>query len=489
MKIVSIDVGTSYIKGAVVKLNESTRSMEILDTASARHVVNYDGIVYEHSPKHVLTETLKMIRRFARQAEKVDALVFSTYLFSTVLMSKNEEYLTNVITWLDRRSEQALDEVYKHAGELYSRTGCPPLYIYTLPKLMFLRRADPAIIRNSYVLDAKAMVFHYFTGELVTDLSTASGTHQMLNIWDLKWDDTALSLAGLDESQLPRLEESDYVARIKPSIARETGLPEDTPVVLGLYDGGSTIFGLSGCSREVGVINMGTSSMLRVTSPTPVIDSSGDMGIQSYYLYRRTWIPGLGLNNCGIVLEYVSKVLGISLEEFVKAINTVDPEVFARSNTPVVVPLLYPERHPKISKDTGVWLVGVREGVSLPLIACSVLEGLVLLIRFVSDVLASSGATYSYVVAGGKVSSIPIVAHLLASALGKPVRISQVPDAIHAGNVAMTAIALGCMRKEDVPEFALGFAKDSVYPQPQLGSKIERDYDIFKRVVAFATSL
>lgn len=489
MIVISVDVGTSYIKGAAIKLDEATKRPVFLSTTGTRHLVISDGPVHEHSPRHIIAEIEKIVKHLAKEAGKVDALVFSTYLFSTVLLSKDGHYITNVITWLDRRSETALDEVSRHAIELYRRTGCPPLYIYSLPKLFYIRRVHPSALKESFVLDAKAMIFNHFTGELVTDLSTASGTHQMLNTWSLKWDDLALSLVGIDESQLPRLQEGDYVARIKPGIAREMGLPDDTPIVLGLYDGGSTIAGLSGFSPEVAVINMGTSSMLRVTSQNPVLDPTEDMGIQCYYLYRRTWIPGLGLNNCGIVLEHSSKAFKLSVEELIQAVRSITLEEYARSETPVVLPLLYPERHPRLSKSTGLWLMGLREGTTLPLIACSIVEGIVLMIRLVSDILAGSGASYSYAVAGGKVSSIPIVAPLLASALEKPVKISEIPDAIHIGNAAIAGLALKSLSEQDVRDIAFSFTKATAEPSPLLAGKISKNYEVFRKALAFAISL
>jgi gluconokinase len=487
VRIVSIDVGTSYIKAASTEFNEQDKTLITLSTVNVRQQAVTDGLVHEHMPSYVLGEVVKLVKHLVRTSGVPDVLVFSVYLFSAVLLTRSGEFVSNIITWLDRRSESSLDYVLRNAEDIYMRTGCPPLYIYTLPKILYMLRVNPEVVRSSLIADAKSLIMSYFTGEVVTDYSTASGTYQLMNIWNLKWDDYVLSIVGLDESQLPRLEEGDYVTWVEPGIASTMGIPEKTPVVLGLFDGGSMIFGLSGGTRSVGVVNMGTSSMLRVNSPSPVIDKSS-MSIQSYYLYRNTWIPGLGLNNCGIVLEYLAGTLGLTVEQLVEKAREVSPENYAEAQTPLIIPLLYPERHPQLSKSTGVWIAGMREGLNVPLLVCSTLEGLVLLLRFVDELLGASGARYESVVAGGKVTQIPIVREMLASALEKNVHFSEIPDATHFGNSTLAMLALNAIKVNELSLLLEKFTKEIKTPNLKLSEKLRRNYGFFKKLLHFTAS-
>ncbi len=43
--------------------------------------------------------------------------------------------------------------------------------------------------------DAKAYLVHELAGEFVTDLSSALGTYQLLNVRSLRWDGFLLGLA------------------------------------------------------------------------------------------------------------------------------------------------------------------------------------------------------------------------------------------------------------------------------------------------------
>ncbi|MEM0001456.1 MAG: FGGY family carbohydrate kinase [Desulfurococcaceae archaeon] len=141
----------------------------------------------------------------------IDAVITSTYLFATVIVNRKLEPLTNIITWIDERSDKYVNLVKNNAFEIYRRTGCPPLHIYTLPKILWLKHENPSLINGNLILDAKALLSTWFLNYPITDLSTASGTYQMLNISSLKWDSSILEIAGISEDQLPELNEAYYI--------------------------------------------------------------------------------------------------------------------------------------------------------------------------------------------------------------------------------------------------------------------------------------
>ena len=481
MKIISIDIGTTNMKASL--LEYSGDEVIVREMVNTSHVERREGKVHEHSPRHIINEVKRLIQHLVRAWGQPDAIVFSNYLFSLVIVGRNGELLSNIITWLDRRSEEAVKHVDKYAHEIYRRTGCPPLYIYDLPKVIYFSRATPEIIRKSMLLDVKSMLMMHLTGEIVTDLSTASGTYQFLNIHTLEWDDYVLNLAGVSEDQLPRVEEGDYTLHLKPEVANEVGVSAKTPVVLGLYDGGSMIFGLTGGLSGVGVINMGTSSMLRVVSSKPIIDASGSMNLQTYYLYRSTWVPGSALNNCGIVLEYFAKLIGMKVEELISILYNVDVDRYLEIPTPTVIPLLYPERYPELAKDIGISIVGLREDMDIRVLIASITKGLVFMLKFIDEAVQSTGATYNYLVVGGKIAQIPLVRIVLANVFNREAMFTEVPDAVHLGNALMALTALKVASPRDVQKISVKFVKETVKPSPKVFAKLQREYELFKSIL------
>jgi gluconokinase len=481
MRIVSIDVGTTNIKSALIEFDEDEKALRIVEARNIPQQAISDGVIHEHSPKYVVDRVLEELKHYALNYRSVDAVAFSTYLFSQVLVNDAGEPITNIITWLDRRAEKVMHRIASVARLVYERTGCPPLTIYNLPKILYLSEHKHELLRSAkLILDAKSFLTLKLAGEAVTDLSTASGTYQMLNIWSLKWDAEVLAIAGVDEEKLPTLAEADYKLVFRYSVARSVGLDPFTPIILGLYDGGSMIFGLAGGRDNVAVVNTGTSSMLRVIGRRPVIDKSGGMTLQTYYLYRGTWIPGLAWSNCGVVLEKMAQILNVEISDAIGLLTKLSVEDFIASTPPVTVPLLYPERIPSLSFELGVAVMGIRPEHSKLHILASALEGVILPLKYASDVVESSGLSYSVAICGGKVLNIPLAKKLLASALGKSIMISEYPDATHFGNALMALKALGALKDHDVAEISKGIVKEVVEPEPRLSIRISFAYRIFK---------
>lgn len=481
MRVVSIDIGTTNIKSALIEFNESEKVLRIAEARNIPQQAISDGVIHEHSPRYIVDRVLEELKHYASTYRSIDAVIFSTYLFSQVLVDEAGEPITNIVTWLDRRTEKVMHRVAGIARLVYERTGCPPLTIYNLPKILYLSEHHRELLqRAKLILDAKSFLMLRLTGEAVTDLSTASGTYQMLNIWSLKWDSDILAIAGVDEGKLPMLVEADHKLMIRHSVAREVGLDPSTPIVLGLYDGGSMIFGLGGGRDGVAVVNMGTSSMLRVIGRKPVIDRSDRMVIQTYYLYKGMWIPGLAWSNCGVVLEKIAQVLGMDTSSAIDLLTKLSVEDFIALSPPVTVPLLYPERVPGLSFEIGVAVMGIRPEHSKQHIIASALEGVILPLKYASDAIESSGLSYSVAVCGGKVLSIPLAKKLLATALSKTILISEYPDATHFGNALMALKALETLADRDVAEISKGIVREVVEPEPRLSNRISFAYRIFK---------
>lgn len=471
MKIISIDVGTSKIKGAFIKLNEK-ENFNIVELVEVSHqIVKSVPESHEHSPNIVLS-SIKSIIKHLNKHGKPDILIFSSYLFALTLANDKGEYVSNIITWLDERPKRVLDILKPFAKELYKRTGAPPIHIFSLPKILFLRKYNPDLISKAkYFLDLKSMITLHFIGYPLTDYSTASGTYQMLNISTLRWDDLALELTGLDDSMLPKLVEGDYVEEIKSSIAHELNIDEKTHIVLGFYDGGSMIYALTKGVGSIAVANIGTSAMIRVVHKAPLIDDLDKMRFNTYYFYRGTWIPGVTTSNAGIVLDHLARMLNIKPEKAFDILSSMGLEhLLTKKPRPYILPLLYPERIPTIGKDLGLSILGIKTfNYGAEELLLSALEGIILLLSIFVEALEEKGIDFVELRIGGGVTTIPLTSIILASTLAKPVSCLSTPHVTHVGNLAIAADtlspSLGNIIREHI-EYTI--AKNRVEPHKNL---------------------
>lgn len=366
--------------------------------------------------------------------------MLTTYLFGLLLADAEMKPITNIFTWLDERPYEALKELQPFSKELYIRTGCPHLHVYALPKLLWLRRRVPNTFKEAkYFMDSKSLLMNFLTGSNITDLSSASGTYQMLNIRSLRWDDLPLSLADIDESSLPEVRESYFSEPIKTGLAYELGIDEKVPVVLGVYDGASMIYGLTGGAGGLGVINMGSSAMIRAVVQEPVIDSPQLMRFQTYYLTDGAWLAGGAISNGGIVVEHMIRLLYDVQPDDVGAYSRVLNSLSAtgkRPQTLISVPLLYSERLP-INPARRVSIVGLDITTRKEDIILSTIEGVIMLLALLYKAMEENGVSVSEVRVGGKLTEYPLIRKLIASVLGKEVVYSGLVDASHLGNLLL----------------------------------------------------
>lgn len=486
MNIVTIDLGTTNLKLSVVSINEKEARLQVLDSITIR-ITGYTPTpkAYEHIPNEIKKTLFSMIKYFASKF-KIEVVTASTYLFATIVVNKDFNPLTNIITWLDERASKYVPILKDYAIELYRRTGCPPVHIYTLPKLLWLKHEHPnTIAKESLILDAKSLISGWFLGYPVTDLSTASGTYQMLNINTLSWDPLALSIADIEENQLPELREAYYVDYISEGIARELGLEQKTPFVLGLYDGGSMIYGLSIGKKDIAVVNLGTSAMLRTIIDKPIVDFSHHMRFQTYYLADKLWLSGGAINNAGVVVEFLAKLFNVDISTVGRIL---DDDPLNPDRTPLTIPLLYRERLPTLPEEIGLTIYGITSENMFNHILWSSIEGILMLLNMIDESLLENSIHYEYVMVGGGLARYRGVVKVLASILNKKVGLVKGIEASHLGCSLMVLKALS--DTDLLKAFETSLLKNTTYIEPcGLLSKAYREkYSKFKKILFLLTS-
>ena len=115
------------------------------------------------------------------------------------------------------------------ARELLHRSGTPVHPMSPLVKLVWFSRHEPELAGQvRWWAGLKDYVLHHLTGELVTELSSASGTG-LLNLKSRNWDAQSLDLAGIDADQLPSVLPTTAVRKLTAQAGRELGLPGVCP--------------------------------------------------------------------------------------------------------------------------------------------------------------------------------------------------------------------------------------------------------------------
>lgn len=106
MSFIGIDLGTSFIKGAVLNL-EGQRLEHTQRIPFPNQLKGANPLLCEFDPNEVATAARAIIDALALHATDCDGIVMCSQMHGIVLMNERGETLSNCISWLDHRGAMA----------------------------------------------------------------------------------------------------------------------------------------------------------------------------------------------------------------------------------------------------------------------------------------------------------------------------------------------------------------------------------------------
>lgn len=236
MAYIGLDVGTTGVKATVI-------TAEGVGVASAYGEYNLrfpkPGWV-EMRPSDVWTAAKLVLGKVcAATNEKIEAIATASFGEAAVLIGKNGEHVCDSIFYTDVRGTDMLDKLRATVdpAALELRTGMPINYMYTLPKLMWLKENRPEVLESTHKMMLYGSYVEYMlTGIAATDASLASRS-LMFDREKLIWDGEVCAKFGIDPAWLPEFVPAGApIGKVRADIADEVGLSRDTIVVSGVHD-------------------------------------------------------------------------------------------------------------------------------------------------------------------------------------------------------------------------------------------------------------
>src|SRR5450830_309257 len=229
-----IDLGTSGVKACLLD-----PELGLMASADAALTLQQPREGWsEQAPQawwKALEQALQHLRAQAPAAwGSVRALGLSGQMHGAVLLDAQDRVLRPAILWNDGRSEAECAELEALAPALHQVAGNLAMPGFTAPKLLWLRRHEPALFaRTRRVLLPKDWLRLQMTGEAVSEMSDASGT-LWLDVGRRCWSEPLLAACGLGLPHMPRLVEGDQVSGLlRPALAERWGLPAGVRVAGG----------------------------------------------------------------------------------------------------------------------------------------------------------------------------------------------------------------------------------------------------------------
>ena len=224
MSFIAVDLGTSFIKGAVLDL-DARRIDHIRRIPFPEPIPGLPTLYREYDPDAILAAARALLDQLAPFAGNCEGLVMCSQMHGLVFCTERGEARSNLTTWLDQRvlmphpsgrgtyfdvlMQHITPQEFRQLGNEL-RPGLPVGLLFWLAEQVQLPREDwIAASLPDFVLA------HLGRTEPSIDTTNAMA-HGVLNLETLDWHRTVMTKLGLDRVRWPRLRpHGEQVALVK----------------------------------------------------------------------------------------------------------------------------------------------------------------------------------------------------------------------------------------------------------------------------------
>lgn len=449
--VIGLDVGTTATKAVAFELGSAWRHVAIREYPLLAPQEGW-RVQDPAAIRSAVLDTLAECATVVGTAPVV-AIAVSTAMHAVIGLDEDREPLTELVTWADARSlDQARGlRASNLASELHRTSGTPIHPMTPLTKLMWFSRHEPELAGSvRWWAGLKDYVLSVLTGEVVTELSSASGT-AMLDLATRGWNPVAVELTGIRPEQLPRVLPTTSSLPLTAPAAEATGLPAGLPVVVGAGDGPLGNVGTGAITPGAAGLSLGTSGAVRMLVPSPYIDPAGRLFC--YALTDTQWVVGGAVSNGGSVVRWAGSVFGHGLgtgesppdAELLALASTVPPG----SDGLFMLPYLLTERAPLWDPDLHGAYLNIHHSHTRAHFVRAAVEGVAFQLATIVEALDRIEPVRSLRATGGAFRST-LWREVLAAALARPLTVTAGAEGSALGVAALGLVALG--RAEDLGE-------------------------------------
>lgn len=414
---VGLDIGTSAVKAVLVDETQAVVATAEVPLAIFRPKPGFS----EQNPEDWWQATLTSIDMLKESrpagVAAVKGIGLSGQMHGAVLLDASGAVLRPAILWNDGRSAAECAELEAAFPRLHDVAGNLAFPGFTAPKLLWVRRHEPEIFaRTAKVLLPKAYVGYRLTGEMVEEMSDASGT-LWLDVGARDWSGEALAATGLTRAHMPRLVEgSEAAGRIKPELAARWGMT--TPPVLagGAGDNAAGAVGLGAIHAGNAFVSLGTSGVLWATTDRYAPNPASSVHAFCHAV-PATWHQMGVILSAASALGWWAHAAGLSPAELLAPLGE-EPREPSRV---LFLPYLSGERTPHNDTTARGAFIGLDHETSRQALTQSVLEGVAFAFRDCLDALSAAGTKLDSadIIGGGSRSRFWTA--VIANVLGLPI--------------------------------------------------------------------
>ncbi|MCC6415004.1 MAG: xylulokinase [Opitutaceae bacterium] len=446
---IGIDSGTQSTKAIVLDLAER----KVIAEARAPHAL-ITGLPPGHMEQHPRDWIEALDNTLAAVLAKVDAkrvrgIGVSGQQHGFVPLDANGEVIRPAKLWCDTSTTKECELLTRKLGgakAVIRRAGLPFLPGYTAPKILWLKRHEPANYRKlRQVLLPHDYLNFYLTGNYAMEHGDASGS-ALMDVRKRIWSKAVINAIdpNLADWLPPLRASSGIVGPLRPAVAAKLGLAPDVIVSAG---GGDNMMGAIGTGNvKPGVVtaSFGTSGTIYAFAEKPVVDTQGE--IAAFCDSTGGWLPLLCTMNVTTVTERMRALFGQEHAAFDTAVSAAP----AGASGLVLLPYLAGERTPNVPDGTGVLFGMTAENLNPAQLARAAMEGVTMGMNHGLNRLAALGVKPKEIRVTGGGAKSPVWRQIMADVFGVPVVAMVEDEGAALGGAIQAAWAQARLRQPKV---------------------------------------
>jgi xylulokinase len=479
--VLAVDVGTSSLKAVLY----NSRG-KFLGSATRRYEYRSKQPGWAEADPQEWWQAFEGALVDLRQQDfplaQVEGIAFTGQMHTAVLLDQAGQVLEPTILWLDRRAAA-------ETAELNVTLGLPPFQInstYTLPKLLWLKRHRPQVIKKiRTILWPKDYLRYRLTGELGTDMTEAGGA-ALMNWENRSWAAERLALVGLDSTVLPPTYEANAVVGLPlKAMAGKLGLNPEARVVAGMGDVAALIGGAPPQPGRV-VCSLGSSSMIFMALAEDQYPQDPAHRLYTYPLGPYRLLGGVSsTTGAALVWAYNQIAQNSSPDSGFEQAMAAAMQVAPGADGLCFIPYLAGERTPYWLDDIKGGFYGLQLSHTRQHLIRAVMEGVAYSLRHLLDIYAELGTPVSELVLAGGGTKTPGLAQIIADVCQYDVAIYTEAETVTR---VLYALCQSALTKADFDATLI-----DTFPTPSMvhctvdyAAAYQRNYEVYRRFAAFA---
>ena len=478
MKTAGLDIGTTGCKLTVFDEEGNQLGKAYRDYPVRRGVSGH-----EIDLSSLMESVYSVMEEMAAQVPDLGGIGVTSFGETFVMTDGAGTPLHAAMLYTDPRGAEECAELKEKLGaeRITEITGLAPHEMYSLPKIMWIKRHRPEVYNAAKRIHLiEDFVVWHLTGKAQIDYSLASRT-MAFDIHALTWSRELFDAAGIDVSLMSApVPAGTGAGEVTPAAARRTGLNKDCIIVSVSHDQVAAAVGAGAFDGSVAVDGAGTVECL-----TPIYDSIPKIRVmaEGFFSIVPYVIPGKYVAYAfsytgGALIRWAMDTVGKgeTYESMEQACGKDEPTGL------LVLPHFAGAATPYMDTGSKGAILGLTTATTAADIYRACMEGVAYEMRVNYEALRGSGIRFEKLNATGGGARSRLWMQMKADVLNLPMTALKTADAGTVGSAMLTGIAAGLFTDLNDAAARMVQERETYWPREQMHRKYMKIYDRYKAV-------